>query len=254
MVFELWHTVGIVVVIFAATLLQSATGFGFGLVAMGVLPIFLPFPAVSMGVPLIMIPALAANFFARWRSFRWRPVLFLAAGLVLGMAPGIYFLAELDEVLLKRILGGAMLASVAVRFLGGKCFRAPGARGSAAKRRYHRWLGASCGFASGLLGGAFNIGGPPVIYYLYSLPWPPARIIATLQGLFLLTAVLKVALGAGVGILDTGAVGIGLAGIVPMALGVFLGIRLSSKLSGEALRTGAFGFIACVGLYWLAFG
>lgn len=254
MIFEVWQTVGLVGVIFAATLLQSATGFGFGLVAMGVLPLFLPFPAVSMGVPLIMIPALAANFFARWRSFRGRPVLFLAGGLVLGMAPGVYFLAELDEALLKRILGAALVFSVAVRFLGGKRFRAPAERGSAAERRHHRWLGASCGFASGLLGGAFNIGGPPVIYYLYSLPWSPAHIIATLQGLFLLTAVLKVALGAGAGILDPGAAGIGLAGVVPMALGVWLGIRLSAKLSGEALRTGAFGFIACVGVYWLAFG
>ena len=254
MVFELWQTVGLIGVIFASTLLQSATGFGFGMVSMAVLPLFLPFPAVSMGLPLIMIPALAANFFARWRLFRWRPTLPLAAGIALGMAPGVYVLAELDEDLLKHILGVALVASVAVRVVGGRLFRTAGAEEGADDRRPHGWIGTSCGFLSGLLGGAFNIGGPPVIYYLYSRPWPPAQIIASLQGLFLLTAVLKVALGMGSNILGEGAVGVALAGLVPMAAATFLGIRLSSKLSGEWLRITAFIFIGLVGAKLAIFG
>ena len=43
------------------------------------------------------------------------------------------------------------------------------------------------GFAAGVLGSAYNTGGPPVIIYGTMRRWPPAHFRATLQGFFLFT-------------------------------------------------------------------
>jgi uncharacterized membrane protein YfcA len=258
--FDLWQTIGIAAIIFFATFFQSATGFGFGMMAMAILPLFLPFTAVSMALALLGGPMLAVNFFARWRHFHLRPVFPLIIGVVLGVAPGVYILAEWDEGVLMRILGVILVATAIFRLLEDR------ANGSLAKDKEpelqeipmapknRRCLGPVCGFVSGILGGAFNTGGPPVIYYLYARPWPPQTIIATLQGLFLITAVLKVVLGAGSEILDREATGIAVTGAVPMIAGLYLGIRLSSRLPARWLRAGAFIFCGLVGLKLAIFG
>lgn len=259
MLFDPWQIVGIAVVVFAATFFQSATGFGFGMMAMAVLPLFLPFPAVSMGLPLLLIPMLAVNFAARWKAFRPGPTVTLMIGVALGVAPGVYLLARMDEEVLLRILGIVLVASALFRLResrGGEPSDSASGAGETPPPLglSRRWVGPSCGFAAGLLGGAFNTGGPPVIYYLYARPWPPQTIIATLQALFLLTALLKVALGAGSNILGEGAIGIALVGALPMLLGTVLGIRLSARLSGRWLRVCAFGFIGLVGAKMALFG
>jgi len=254
--FDLWQTIGIAVVVFAATFFQSATGFGFGMMAMAVLPLFLPFAAVSMGLPLLLIPMLAVNFAVRRRAFRLRQAVPLIVGVALGVAPGVYLLAKMDEGVLMRVLGVVLVASALFRLREGRGARPPATDegGMPTSGGSRAWVGPSCGFAVGLLGGAFNAGGPPLIYYLYARPWPPQTIIATLQALFLLTALLKVAFSASSDILGGGAIGIALAGALPMALGTVLGIRLSSKLSGKWLRVCAFVFIGFIGLKLAVFG
>lgn len=258
MPFDLWQTVGIVVVVFLATVLQSATGFGFGMVAMAALPVFLPFPAVSMGLPLLLVPMLLVNFAARREGFRWRPMVPMLLGVALGIPPGVYLLGAAPEELLKRVLGAVLLVSAALRLLkaGGRPAATPevGAEIAPASSPWDRWLAPASGFACGVLGGAFNTGGPPVIYYLYGRPWPVGQIIASLQILFLLSAVLKLALGAGTGLLDKSAVALALAGALPMLAGIYGGIRLGARIPGSALRAGAFAFIAVFGGQLLIFG
>ena len=45
------------------------------------------------------------------------------------------------------------------------------------------------GFTAGILGGAYNIGGPPLILYGSLRRWSPARFRATLQGYFAVTGI-----------------------------------------------------------------
>jgi uncharacterized membrane protein YfcA len=48
----------------------------------------------------------------------------------------------------------------------------------------HAWL-LACGFAAGVLGGAYGINGPPLVVYGSMRRWSPQHFRATLQGYFL---------------------------------------------------------------------
>src|SRR5690606_39976003 len=56
------------------------------------------------------------------------------------------------------------------------------------------WLGFPIGVSSGVLGGAFNMGGPPCVAYLYSRPWPKEEVVALLQVVFIISSALRLAL------------------------------------------------------------
>lgn len=257
MTLELYQTAGIAVVIFLATILQSAAGFGFGMLAMAALPVFLPFTAVSMGLPFLLLPIMAVNFAVRWRSFRWRPVVPLILGLALGVVPGVYLLGEVREDVLKRLLGLILLVSVVLRYQQGRQVakrRRTDGVANTALRPFSRWIALSCGFAGGILGGAFNTGGPPIILYLYGRPWPVDRIVASLHLLGVFSTILKLAFGAWSGLLESQAGALGLVGALPMLAGLYLGIRIGGRIPGSVLRNVAFVFVAVFGLHLLVFG
>ncbi len=231
----------IAAVMFSAALLQGATGFGFGLIAMGLLPLFLAVDLVSMTVSLVLIPLLVLNLAARYRHFNWRDARYIWIGTVVGVIPGVFLLAAADEVLLKRILGAILI------FTGFHDFvisRSPQwIRGSKA--------GTICGILCGALGGAFNTGGPPAIYYVYNQPWPVLQSIATLQTIFLTTAVMKLILGSSLGLVTMPMLHIVALSIIPMAAGLALGIAIGNRIPAKPLRRGAFLFLGCLGIVFI---
>lgn len=231
----------IAAVMFGAALLQGATGFGFGLIAMGLLPLFLAVDLVSMTVSLVLIPVLALNLAARYRHFNWKDARFIWLGTLIGVAPGVFLLASADEVLLKRILGGILI------FTGFHDFvisRSPHwIRGSRA--------GIICGLLCGALGGAFNTGGPPAIYYVYNQPWPVLQSVATLQTIFLSTALMKLILGSSLGLVTMPMLQIVALSIIPLAAGLAIGIAIGNRIPAKPLRRGAFLFLGCLGIAFI---
>ncbi len=229
-------------VMFASALMQGVTGFGFGLIAMGILPLFLPIELVSMAVSLVLIPLLILNLTAHHRHFSWPHARLLCLGTLLGVAPGIFLLVAADGLLLKRILGGILIIT---------------ALHSALSNKPPAWIhGGKAGFGAGLLcgtlGGAFNTGGPPVVYYIYNQPWPLPQAIATLQFLFLTTALSKLMLGSGLGLVNRPVITVTLLSLIPMAGGLALGIVLSKRVPAKPIRRITFLLLGVLGLYYLA--
>lgn len=238
---DIWQITVTATVIFVATFLQGATGFGFGLIAMALLPLFLPIGAVSMAVPLLLIPLLLVNFAARAKAFEFARAKHLIAAVTIGVPPGVLLLAQVDDTHLKRLLGAVLVIAACHSLLKIK----PTSGGNS---RSLEWV---AGLSCGLLGGAFNTGGPPVIYYLYSKPWPVNQIIATLQVLFLTTAILKLTLGFSSGLIDHATVSIAIIGALPMLVGLIIGIRMSDKFSGNSIRKFVFSCLGLMGIFFL---
>ena len=60
--------------------------------------------------------------------------------------------------------------------------------------RLPEWAGWAIGLVSGSLSGAFNIGGPPLVAFIYDRPWSKDEQVATLNGLFIVTGLIRLAL------------------------------------------------------------
>ena len=148
----------------AAAATQSLSSFGFGVVLVGLLPIFgVPIPETVVLVTLLVVPNLAIAVWRLRREASVRRVAWLLAGVPLGIPFGIYLLtAEGLGRLLRGLLGLVLIFAAVAPFL---------LRRLAPRPERRRWA-FTAGVASGALGAALSTGGPPVVIYFYRRQWP----------------------------------------------------------------------------------
>jgi uncharacterized membrane protein YfcA len=109
------------------------------------------------------------------------------------------------------------------------------------------WM-ACCGFAAGILGGAYGINGPPLVIYGAMRRWSPQQFRATLQGYFLPASAIGL-IGYWVAGLWVPAVTryylVSLPAAVPAIL---LGKRVNRSLRGAAFLQVVYLILAAIGL------
>jgi hypothetical protein len=162
-------------VVLLATFTQSLTGFGSGLVTMAFLPAVIGIRASS---PLVALFAgtLESILFLRYRdSLNLRAVWRLLAAAVVGIPLGILGARVIDERIVLTILGCVLVAYPVYALFAPKLPEVKEGK-----------LTFAVGFIAGLLGGAYNTSGPPVIIYANSRGWSPHEFKANLQSFFLL--------------------------------------------------------------------
>jgi len=162
-------------VVLLATFTQSLTGFGSGLVTMAFLPAVIGIHAAS---PLVAMFAgtLESILFLRYReSITMQSVWRLLVAAIIGIPLGILGARLIDEHVVLTILG---LVLIAYPLYALWTPRLPQVKEGK--------ITFGVGFIAGLLGGAYNTSGPPVIIYADSRGWSPHEFKANLQVFFLL--------------------------------------------------------------------
>jgi uncharacterized protein len=166
----------VLAVIFLATLIRSAFGFGEALVAVPLLALRIP---VEIAVPLAVLVSVtvAAVIIAQdWRKVHVSSAGWLVLATLAGLPLGLLLLTAAYERLVKAALG-AVIAAFSIWSLVG---RAP----LQLERDSLPWL-LGCGFLGGVLGGAYGMNGPPLVIYGAMRRWSAQHFRATLQGYFL---------------------------------------------------------------------
>jgi len=221
-----------------AGLVQSVTGFGFGLLSMAVLPLFLDFQDAYF---IIVIPNLlvcVANFWANRRHYEWRHGRGLLIGSCLGVPIGFYTMINLRSDWLLVGLGLLICLFSVSELL---CQTRP-------LQLSPSW-GGPMGLLSGCLSGAFNMGGPPAVLYAYSQSWPKEQIVALLQLVFGSGSAIRLALGSGM--VSGRALWVSLLATVPLLLAVFVGNRTLRRIHREHLRMTVVVFLLVIGLKYI---
>ena len=112
----------------------------------------------------------------------------------------------------------------------------------------HPAWGYGFGFLAGLLGGAYNTSGPPVIVYGNSRGWEPDEFKSNLQGFFLISSIV-IALGhAWNGNLTPEVWRYFLTAIPALAVGIVAGIRLDKFLNLETFRKTVLALLIVMGI------
>ena len=231
----------ILFVISLAGFAQGLTGFGFGLIAMPLLPLLMAFKdAVALTV-LLNLVVCATAFLSIRRHYSWRQGFCLVAGACVGVPAGVYVLVRLNEALLLRFLGGVMLFFCVNEFILSRTRPV----------RLPPWLGFPFGVVSGSLSGAFNMGGPPAIVFSYSQVWSKEQIVAVLQIVFGLSTLLRLVLLGSAGFLKGPLFIMGLWSVVPLIAAIFLGQRLFKRIPQTILKQAVFLFLGVMGIKYL---
>jgi len=152
---------GLVAASFLAACMQAATGFGYAVLAVPIYLLMLPArEAVQINVLLSCI-VMAVMTAGLWRHAPWRLILRVAAGSVLGVPLGLYFLAQAPDRVVK-IAVGLVLAF----FLGFILYRRRAKPVRADDRPPDRPLAEGVtGFFGGALGAGIGMPGPPLLVY-----------------------------------------------------------------------------------------
>ena len=232
-----------VLIICLAGFVHGLGGFGFGLVAMALLPTLMRLHEAVAVVVLLTVIVVGVTFIQMRAHYSWREGLWFVVGSCVGTPLGVLFLIKMDEIFLRHFLGGVM---VLLAFNELIIFRKKGAPIPSS-------LAFPIGLVSGSLSGAFNMGGPPAIAYAYAQPWNKEQVMALLQVVFGASIAVRLAMLGSTGLLNAQLLKIGAWGILPMLLAMALGRRCFARISRDHLKKGAFIFLAVMGLKYLIF-
>ncbi|MBE2224895.1 MAG: sulfite exporter TauE/SafE family protein, partial [Anaerolineae bacterium] len=163
---------------FTAIFTQTVTGFGLALVSMPLLILILPIQVASPLVALVGGLAETLLLLKYREAFNFRAVSVLIAASLIGIPVGVYLLGWVDAGVVTAVLGLIVIAYALYALIG---FNPP--------QLVSRGWAVLFGFIGGILGGAYNTSGPPIIIYGSCRRWPPAEFKSNLQGFFLVTSI-----------------------------------------------------------------
>lgn len=227
----------VAVVIFLAIFTQSAAGFGSALVAM---PLLTGLVGIRTATPLVALVGFTSELFLllRYRAaFNWRAVGRLSAASVVGIPLGVYLLRRIDADIVTTGLG-LLLVGYALYALFGPTL----------PQLAHRAWAYGFGFAAGLLNGAYNTSGPPVVLYGNCRRWPPAEFKSNLQGFFLLNSLVTLPTHALNGNFTTLVWHNYLLALPAVALGLWIGSKLGDRLDPGRFRQVVLVLLIVLGL------
>jgi len=153
---------------------QGVTGFGFGLLAIPLMSLFID---IKTGVPLCSLLGTLVTVFLTLRLRKHidrRKILPLLFGCIPGVAAGTLMLKKAPTGLLSVLMGVMLIAFVLYRLASKQQPRSINPR----------WAYVA-GFFTGAISSAFSAGGPPTIIYATLRGWNKDEIKATLSGFFL---------------------------------------------------------------------
>lgn len=235
-------TAGVLLVIFVATLIRSAFGFGEALVAVPLLALFIPVTIAAPLAVLMSITIAAVVVVQDWEKIHLRSTGWLVGSTVLGIPLGLWVLTSVHERAVKAALAVLLLVFSGYSLLGKRSLEL--------RRDSRAWL-LGCGFCAGVLGGAYGMNGPPLVVYGAMRRWSAQHFRATLQGYFLPASILGMA-------------GYWLAGLwvpavthyyllsLPVALPtIFLGRWVNHRMRGDVFLRYVHVGLICIGVVLL---
>jgi uncharacterized membrane protein YfcA len=235
-------TLHVLLVVFIATVIRSAFGFGEALIAVPLLVLIIPVGIAAPVAVLLSITIAAIVVVQDWRKIHLRSTGWLLLPTFLGIPLGVSLLTSVHQHAIKIALAILIIVFSGYSVLGRKPPELP--------NDSRAWL-LGCGFLAGVLGGAYGMNGPPLVVYGAMRRWSPQHFRATLQGYFLPASVFAMA-------------GYWLAGLwvpavthyylisLPAALpAVFVGRLINHRLRGASFLIYVYLGLMCVGVLLL---
>ncbi len=160
-------------VIFIAALSRSTFGFGDALIAMPLLALFISIKTATPVVAVMGMTISIAILYGDWRQISLKSIWQLVLFSIIGIPVGLLFLKGAAEDIVKISLAIVLIVFGAYKLIRPDLF--------ILKTRKTSFV---FGLISGILGGAYNTNGPPIIIYGTLRKWKPERFRAILQGVF----------------------------------------------------------------------
>ena len=221
-------SVGIVVTVLGVSLLasvaQSLTGFGFGLIVVPFLVLVLDVKDAVVISSVLGLANVALLSLRVWRSVPWRTVTWLLVGSFAGMPLGLAVLVLAPQEALRLAVGVAAIVMAAALATGLRLE----ARGAPSE--------VAVGVTSGILRTSTSMSGPPVVLYLQGRGHPPQEFRGALTMYFLIGSLVSIGAFFGAEVVTGRALALTAAALPSVYVGSWAGDRLLRRVDAALFR------------------
>lgn len=230
------------VVALCAGLIQTTLGFGFGIVFLALAGLCLDPKAVSIIALFVSVMLNIKLLIGLHCHIQWRQIIPVCLAVVIATPFGVMFLQQASSawfsLLLGLLLGWAAMQQLWPRFR--------------LKSSVDLKLGLPMGILSGLFGGAYNTGGPPLVVYAQSQIVGRLAQVACLQLLLLSGSLMRLQELWRHDLLPSGI-------LIPVAIaasccfvGSSLGLRLSHRISEAKFQKAMAVFLMLLAVFYIS--
>ena len=230
------------IIIFCGALIYATFGFGDALFAMPFLSVLL---GIKTATPLMTLNGctLATILFIRhYKEIDWKSAKKLVIASVFGIPIGIYFLKNGNEQLTKIILGCIII---------GVSFYNLFLKKENSSTKLHPNLVYVFGFIAGILGGAFNTGGPPIVIFGTLNGWSQMQFVSTLQGYFLPSDIFILICQFFAGLLNKTVFHYYMIGLPFLLIGLLAGSKLRKRIPEGKFNKYVFVLLLLIGILFV---
>ena len=224
------HDLSSALIIFVAFVLggvlKGATGAGTPVVAV---PVMAAFFDIRIAVAIMVTPNLLTNinqiFKFRAHHLPERFALFFAIAGAVGAGVGTVMLVYLPARVLTLLVAGAVVLYITLRLL-----RPDFKLEFALARR----IVLPAGFIAGMLQGAVGISAPVSVSFLNAMRLARPVFIVTISGFFFAMSSVQIPMLAAYGVMTWTLLGLGIAAMIPLWIGMPIGEWLAKRMSAQA--------------------
>lgn len=214
-----------IAVIFLGGLVQGATGFGFALVTMSVLPFFIGLTDLAVIIVILGIAVNISILVGLKGGVNIKLMIIPLITAIIGRHFGAVMLIRYDSQYLRILLSFVIiLISIYFIFFG------------QVKIKPTRINGSICGIMSGVLGGLYSIPGPPLVVYFLSTTEESREYSATIQVTIALSSLYSLWFHFVNNNISSYIIKMSMIGIVAVTLGSMIGVILFKRINREHLR------------------
>lgn len=222
----------VISVIFFSNFIRAVFGFGNALIAMPLLAFVI---SPKTATPLVAVISLTISLFMmilQKNSIQIKSAFELIISSLVGIPLGIYFLKGFDIKTVNIFLG-----IIIILF---SVYNLTGIKNLFLKNKYWSYF---FGIIAGILGGAYNTNGPPVVIYGVLKGWSPEEFTATLQSYFFFTGIFIVIGHVLSGNYTDEVLGYYIFSLPAVFIPMYAGIKINKKFSSEKFRRYIYYFL-----------
>lgn len=231
-----WELLLVFFLFLFGSFVQGVSGFGFGLVAMGILPIFFTIKDSTLLVMSLTL-FLSFNIFLKmYKHIEVKSLVFILSAALIGRFGSFFILSAYGDMdFLKSSLGFFLIGMVIYLFFNKE------------KEASSRWLNPVVpiilGLMGGFIGGIFAVGGPFFVLYFMMLYKNKHKYNANLQTTFVCTSLFSLILHGSHGDIQPAFFLYFLVGLCSVFIGSTLGLKWFEKLSRPLIQKLAMGVV-----------
>jgi len=222
-------TIEVAAILFVATFVRSALGFGEALIAVPLLALVMPVTVAAPVAALVSVTVAAAVVARERQHVQWASARRLVLATFAGIPLGLVLLTRVSEPLVKGLLALIIVA-----------FSIQGLRGAGRWRLADDSAAWAFGLIAGVLGGAYGMNGPPLAAYGSMRQWSPSQFRATLQGYFLPASAAGMVGYWWVGLWTSSVSRLYLTSVPVVVLAIVLGHATAKRMSGHRFSSAVY--------------